>query len=194
MPAPKQDNSDDLDSEHPEVGQPLQQTMRLVKVVFFATIIVCALINTVFLLRYRAADSARSEWRAKEAQYLRELEVSKGKVDDIKLETVKAQEATKWVEGTRSIQEVVLAVTRSMDVATAATLANLSITRLEEDPAKLAFAVKIDGSGKDITIQLNAILRSLSEISYSPYAARERRGKKYKGILYEATLIRIQNR
>ena len=195
MPASEQEICHDLKTERADVGQPLPQVMRLLPIAFFATVVASALLSTVFLLRYRAAETAKSEWLAKEAQYSKELKTSEGKVDDIKLETVKAQEAATWVEGTRSIQEVVLAVTRSMDTPEAdTTLGNLSITRQDEDPAKLAFSAKIDGPRTDVPIQLDEILKSLQGISYSPYAASQAQGKKTNSLNYEATLIRNETR
>ncbi|MDB4673256.1 hypothetical protein OAF27_00435 [Verrucomicrobiales bacterium] len=195
MPASEQEICHDLKTERTDVGQPLPQVMRLLPIAFFGTVVASALLSTVFLLRYRAAETAKSEWLAKEAQFSRELKTSEGKVEDIKLETVKAEEAATWVEGTRSIQEVVLAITRSMESGiTDTTLGNLSITRQEEDPAKLAFAVKVDGSRTDVPIQLDEILKSLNGIKYSPYAARQSVGKKTNGLNYEATLIRTETR
>ena len=191
MPASDNEICHDFKTERADVGQPLPQVMRLLPIAFFGTVVASALLSTVFLLRYRAAETAKSEWVAKKTQYSQALKSSEGKVENIKLETVKAEEAATWVEGTRSIQEVILAVTRSVESAgTDTTLGSLSITRQQEDPAKLAFGVKIDGDRKEVPEQLDEILKALGSVGYNPYAARQSQGKKTNSLNYQATLIR----
>ena len=94
----------------------------------------------------------------------------------------KADGLAKWLEGSRPIQPVTVAIGRSMTKNS--TIAELTLDRNPELPAHTNMQLKINGGGSE---QIETTLDSITALNFQTYSANQTRGQN--AIDFEATLI-----
>ncbi|MGI8602806.1 MAG: hypothetical protein ACR2OZ_07370 [Verrucomicrobiales bacterium] len=175
----------DLKTERPDVGKPLPGILRLLPLgyyfVLIASVGVCALLGW----QWRQASEARDKWKAEEAASLAENARLKSEADAVTQETKRAEDVRRWVAGSEPIQDMVVAIVRSMRPSS--TLSDINLTRDKADPRKVALSLQLNSGG---ATQLDQTLGKLtSELNFRPYFAQQKQEKGGE-ISYSATLIR----
>ena len=175
----------DLKTERPDVGKPLPALVAVAPVGAYFTLVAsvgfCALLG----IQLRMARSARDNWKSQETERQSESARLKVETEAVAQEAKRAEDVRRWVLGSEPMQDVVVAVVRSLRPSSA--LSEIGLSRDKNDPRKVAFALQLNSGGPT---QLDQTLGKLtSELNFRPYFAQQKQEKGGE-INYSATLIK----
>jgi hypothetical protein len=179
----------DLKTERHDVGRPLPGILRLLPIgTYFAAAASLALSGLLFW-QFKQAQVARDGWRSAEAEQKREQAALSAENDSVTREAKRAEDVRKWVQGSDPMQELVVAVVRSMRPTSS--ISDFGLVRDKDDPKKISFSMQISAGGP---AQLDETLGKLaSALNYRPYFAQQKQEKGGE-IAYSATLIKQEKR
>ena len=173
----------DLKTERADIGQPLPGILSFLPILFYLAVVGAIALNVWFFLQLKGSEKAAANWKSKaedEEQLKQQLTT---KLEKIKSEEKRANDVRDWVEGSRQLQPLALAVAKSMGPKSY--IAELSLFRELANPDQVRIGLKFDGGG---ATQLESTLLSINELHYRSYSASQTAGKG--GTLdYGATLI-----
>jgi hypothetical protein len=173
---------DDLKTERHDITPSLQPLLRLVPILFYATIFGGIVLSAFFLLLLRNAASAEQNWKAETAEANRQLaEVQAGRTA-LEQQAKRAGDAVAWVEGSRSVQPLVVGMIRSIEPTSS--IAGLTLSRDSATPTQIKFALKLNTQG---TRQLDATLSEIASRNFRYYNPNQTQTRGE--VDYEATLI-----
>ncbi len=172
----------DLKSERPDVSHGLPGYLRLVPILFYASVVGALVLGAWFYLGIRQATAGKEKWLAEDARQNQANQKLTSEMDAITKQNLRARDIVAWMEGAHAIQPLTVAITRSMDPSV--TISELTITRNAEIPAQLYLGLKLNGAGPE---QLERTLKSIKELSYRAYSAQQNKVKD--SLDYRATLI-----
>ena len=176
----------DLKKERQNVSAGLPAGYKLIPVAFYIVSTASIFLSLYFYLSKKAYESTESEMR---------IRISDAKTEEVGIissqqsivdESKRAEVFAKWLEGSRPLQPVTVAVGRSMGKDS--TVAELSLNRNPEIPAHTFMQLKIDGGG---TEQIETTLDAIYGLSYQTYSAQQVKGKNSTD--FQATLIHNDN-
>ena len=174
----------DLKTDRPDMAQPLPAALGLLPIVFYLSIVAAIGLNAFFFMQLKDAETSKAEWEEK-AKSEDELKLTvKSQQDSIDLETARANDVVKWIDGAHPLQPLSLAITRSMNAKS--TISELSLIRDRANPDQIWLGLKFDKGG---TRQLDDTLDAIQSLGYRYYAAVQTQGQS--GLMdYQATLIK----
>lgn len=172
----------DLKIERQNVSSGLPAGYKLIPVTFYIVSVAAIFLSLYFYLSKKSYETTNMlmQSRIAEAQSERATLVSNQEV--IVEESKKAEVLAKWLEGSRPLQPVTVAVGRSMGKDS--TVAELALSRNPEIPAHTFMQLKIDGGG---TEQIEHTLDSIYALHYQTYSAQQVKGRNSTD--FQATLI-----
>lgn len=173
----------DLKTDRPDIGQPLPGILRLLPSVFVLSVVGAISLNALFFFQHRNAEQAKEEWKLKVAEETAKQKDITVKIEAIKDEERRANDVRDWVEGSRQLQPLAVAIARSMDVK--GSIAELSLFREPSNPKQVKIGFKFDNGGQK---QLDATLEAINRLGYRSYSANQTAGKE-GSLDYQATLI-----
>jgi hypothetical protein len=175
----------DIKTERPDVGKPLPGILRLLPVGAYFTLVASVGLSALLGIQLRMARSARDNWKEQEAERQNESARLKVETEAVTQEAKRAEDVRRWVVGSEPMQDVVVAIVRSMRPSSA--LSDLHLTRDKNDPRKVSFALQLNSGGPS---QLDQTLGKLtSDLNFRPYFAQQKQEKGGE-ISYSATLIK----
>ncbi len=172
----------DLKIERQNVSSGLPAGYKLIPVTFYIVSVAAVFLSLYFSLSKKSYEATNllMQNRIAEAQSQRDVLVSSQ--ETIVAEAKKAEVLAKWLEGSRPLQPVTVAVGRSMGKDS--TVAELALNRNPEIPAHTFMQLKIDGGG---TEQIEHTLDSIYALHYQTYSAQQVKGRNSTD--FQATLI-----
>lgn len=172
----------DLKIERQNVSSGLPAGYKLIPVAFYIVSIAAVFLSLYFSLSKKSYEATNllMRNRIEEAQSQRDALVANQ--ETIVAEAKKAEVLAKWLEGSRPLQPVTVAVGRSMGKDS--TVAELALNRNPEIPAHTFMQLKIDGGG---TEQIEHTLDSIYALHYQTYSAQQVKGRNSTD--FQATLI-----
>ncbi len=178
----------DLKTDRPDIGQPLPAVLTFLPILFGLTVVGAVALNVMFFFQLRSSETAKKEWIEKTAEETSQQAKITAKNKAIKAEEKRGNDVRDWVEGSRQLQPLAVAIARSMAVKSS--VAELSLFRDLANPNQVRITLKIDNGGAK---QLDATLAAINLMGYRSYSAQQTQGKG--GTLdYQATLIWQKNR
>jgi hypothetical protein len=173
---------EDLKNERTDVAPALQPYLRLVPILFYAMLAGGILLSAFFLLLLRNAAVAEKQWNAETARLKKELaEVQAGR-DAVEKEAHRANDIVAWVQGSRDLQPLVVAMVRSIEGAS--TIAGLGLARDPVAPAQIKLNLKLNTQGSK---QLDATLQEIASRNFRAYSPNQTQAQGE--VDYEATLL-----
>ena len=173
----------DLKTNRPDIGQPLPGILALLPVAFVLSVIAAISLNALFFFQHRNAEQAKEEWKLNVAEESAKQKDIMAQIEAIKEEERRANDVRDWVEGSRQLQPLAVAIARSMDVK--GSIAELSLFREPSNPNQIKLGFKFDNGGQK---QLDATLEAINVLGYRSYSANQTAGKE-GSLDYQATLI-----
>lgn len=173
---------DDLKTERPDVAPSLPAYLRLVPILFYATVMGGILLSAFFLLLLRNAAAAQGQWTSETARQKQALADVQAERDSVEQQARRASDVVAWVEGSRNIEPLVVAVIHSMDPASS--IAELELTRDPAVPTQIKLGLKLNTQG---TRQLDATLEKIVALNFRTYNPNQTQTRSETD--YEATLI-----
>ncbi len=160
---------DDLKTPRLDVVPPLPLVFRLVPLLFYALLLGCAVLVALFSLQLRQVTASRDAWAAQARRFQKDIAAAKAERIALEGQTKRASDLMAWVETTRSLQPVVVSLTRA--ISPDASIQELSFTRSAENPNLLRFGIKLSGTS---TAPLDGVLEKLAELGYRTYSPEQR--------------------
>jgi hypothetical protein len=158
----------DFKTPRPDASKRLPHLFVVVPILFYVILLGGTYIAVTSYIGYRNAVQRRDQWKQYQAgqdEAKAGLEVQKTSVDRDKW---KAEKLAQWIEGTRAVQPISVAVTRS--VPPEVSLSELSLERSAELPQQIQLSVNINsGSLEDVSKIQNAI----GSLSYRAYNSQQ---------------------
>lgn len=172
----------DLKTERQSVSSGLPSGYKLIPVAFYLVAVASVLLSLYFFLSKKAYEATEAQMQTRLADAQAQSATLSSEQQAIVDEARKAEIYAKWLEGSRPLQPVTVAVGRSMGKDS--TVAELSLNRNPEIPAHTFIQLKIDGGGAP---QIESTLDAIYALQYQTYSAQQVAGQNTTD--FQATLI-----
>src|SRR6056297_2471616 len=161
----------DLKTERQNISEGLPSAYKLVPVTFYVVSVATVFLSLFFYLSKKAYQSTEDSMRERLTQAQTQQSGFTAQQNAISQESMKAEGIAKWLEGSRPLQPVTVAIGRSMGKDS--TVAELSLDRNPEIPAHTLMQLKIDGGGSQ---QIENTLNAIYALDYQTYSAQQVKG------------------
>jgi len=172
----------DLKTERQSVSAGLPSGYKLIPLAFYLVSVASIFLSLYFYLSKKAYEASEDQMQSRIASARSEESTLINGQQAIVDEAKKAEVFAKWLEGSRPLQPVTVAIGRSMGKDS--TVAELALDRNPEIPAHTFMQLKIDGGGSE---QIETTLDAIYALEYQTYSAQQVKGKDSTD--FQATLI-----
>lgn len=160
----------DIKTPRSDASRRLPPAFSIAPILFYAAIILGAVLNISSYLGYRKAEQDRDTWK----QFKTGQQAAKATYDKEKAvvtdEKNRAERFAQWVEGTRSLQPISVAIARSLPAAV--TIGEMALERSPELPSQIILSMQINNGSLE---ELSKIQQGISGQNYRPYNSQESR-------------------
>ena len=158
----------DFKTTRNDTSKRLPPVFMAVPILFYVILIGGIYVSATSYMRYRDAVQSRDQWQ----QYQTEQEEAKAKFETEKTmvmhEKWKAERLAQWIEGTRALQPISVAINRS--VPPEISLAELALERSPELPQQINLNVRINNGTLD---EVSKIQGAVSALNYRAYNSQQ---------------------
>lgn len=161
----------DFKTPRTDMSRRLPSSMRIVPVLFYVVLVTAAgfIVRDVTLLNKAKADlAAANERKDKAVAAKAKLQSEK---DELETQKFRAEGIAKWVEGTRVMQPISVAIARSMPPET--NITELVLERNSDFPDKVSMLLRLVNGGASEIEKVQKSLERLHYRSHSPQQARQ---------------------
>jgi len=172
----------DLKTERGDIAPPLPPYLRIVPIAFYLGVVACIALSATFAFQLIRARAELAQWQQRTAQAREQL--TRVQADRTKLEASakRAADFVSWIEGSRALQPLVVAIARSVDEKSS--IPELAFDRDTENPTQIKLSLKLLTNDAR---QLDRTLEAVEHADFRPYSARQTQSK---GLIdYQATLL-----
>lgn len=178
---------DDFKTERKDITPPLPIVLRLVPILFYCLIAVTIILSTIFFVQFRMAAQRRDMLLASASALNMAANDVRTQRTALELEITRATDVEAWVSGSRPIQPLVVAITRSLNERSS--ILSLRLDRDPELPSQLQMGLRL---GTDTTEQLDFTLEKVAEQEYRAFSPQRTLG--LGEVDFRATLVRQNSR
>lgn len=172
----------DLKTERQNVSEGLPAGYKLIPVTFYFVSVATIFLSLFFYLSKKAYEATELSMRERGDIAQSQQSSYVAQQNALTSEAKSAEGIAKWLEGSRGLQPVTVAIGRSMGKDS--TIAELSLDRNPEIPAHTFLQLKIDGGGSQ---QIENTLNSIYALDFQTYSAQQVKGRNSTD--FQATLI-----
>lgn len=171
------------DFKSPRVGASMRlpSAFFAVPVLFYLAVVGGCYVNINCYLNYRKAVTERDTWR----QSKTEKDLAKAKFESqsaaLDVETQKAEKLAQWIEGTRTLQPICVAVARS--IPPEITLGDFSLDRRTDMPSQLDLNVRINNGTMQEVSLIQAAIQNIQYRTYNSQQLKNKENLEYKTML-----------
>jgi len=161
----------DFKTPRTDTSRRLPNSFLVVPIAFYVAMVAGAYFVTMDILGYRAAEREKASFNEIKAQHDSEKAKYDEQTSSLNVETARAQEVAKWIEGTRAMQPICVKIGRS--VKTEARLSELLLERNEQLPNQFILAMKLTGGSITDVQQIQTSIEQLNYRAYSPQQSKQ---------------------
>lgn len=172
----------DFKTPRNDTSRRLPNSFRVVPIVFFVAMVAGAYFVTMDIIGYRAAKDEKAKFAQIKTQFDSEKAKFESQTASLNVETARAQEVAKWIEGTRVMQPICVKIGRT--ITSEARISELLLERNEQLPNQLVLSMKLSGGNITEVQQIQANIEQLNYRAYSP-----QQSKQGETIDYRANLV-----
>jgi hypothetical protein len=158
----------DFKTPRPDASKRLPGLYTVIPILFYVIVLGGTYVSVTSFLSYRDAAHRRDEWK----RYQAEQEEAKAGLEvqtaDIDHEKWKAEKLAQWIEGTRALQPITVAVARA--VPAEISLSELSMERSADMPQQILLSVRINNGTLD---EVGKIQTAINNLSYRTYNSQQ---------------------
>jgi len=160
----------DIKTPRLDAAKRLPPFWAIIPIAFYAVLLYCAYANFTAYLGYREALQNRDTWKAGLAEQRQIKDKYDAEKAAVLKEKARAEKLAQWVEGTRTLQPITIAVARSMPAES--TIGQLALERSPDLPSQIILTLTVNnGTVEDVS----RIQQSISNLSYHPFNAQQNR-------------------
>ena len=151
-----------------DASRRLPPIFSLVPVLFYITLLAGAYFNVTSYLTYRKALQNKDTWRQTQStQQQAKLKTETEKAGILK-EKTRAEKLAEWVEGTRTLQPITVAIDRALPPEI--TMGSLTMERSLELPSQIILTIHLNnGTVEDV----GHIQQGIGSLNYRPFNAQQ---------------------
>ncbi|MBX7210801.1 MAG: hypothetical protein K1X78_21010 [Verrucomicrobiaceae bacterium] len=161
----------DFKTPRTDTSRRLPNSFRIVPVIFYVAMVAGAYFITIDVLGYRAANRDKATFNQIKADHNAEKAKYETQTGSLTVETARAQEVAKWIEGTRSLQPICVKINRSIKAD--ARLGELLVERNEQLPSQFILSMKLTGASVTDVQQIQSNIEQLNYRAYSPQQSKQ---------------------
>jgi hypothetical protein len=171
----------DFKTPRTDTSKRLPDSMRLVPIMFYA-VLVLGIASGVrdYLAITKSEEQLASATVQKETLEAQKVQLD-GELADVNTQKLKGEMIAQWVEGTRMIQPIVVAIARSMPQETDIT--SLVLERNPELPAQVSLTLKMLNGGMPEFGKVESSISKLNYRSHSPQQEKMDGGIQIRSML-----------
>ncbi len=158
----------DFKTPRTDIPKRLPSSFILVPVIFYICVVGGIFLNITAYVRYRDATMKRDSFHQQQAEH----ESTKGQLEAqesaVVKEKNKAEKLAQWIEGTRTLQPISIAIIRN--IPPEITLSDMSFERSLDIPAQINLNVRINNGTME---EVSRIQTSLQTLNYRPYNSQQ---------------------
>ncbi len=158
----------DFKTPRTNTSRRLPNSFRFVPFAFYLALVAGTYFVTMDIISYGAAKSDKIKFEQTKSQHDEETKKNDGTSQGITLETARANEVAKWVEGTRAVQPIAVRIARSVTGETR--LTEVILERNEQLPNQLVLSMKMMGSSIQ---QVQTIQTNIEQLNYRAYSPQQ---------------------
>lgn len=172
----------DFKTPRTDMSRRLPNSMRMVPAIFYVVLALSAYVAVNDIRGYKVAQLELEQATADKAV----LATSQAKLDtdraSLEDQRIRAEAYAKWVEGTRVLQPISVAVARSMPPET--NITELSLDRSPDIPEQVSLLVRMTNGTLDEITKIEASLNRLHYKSHSPGQAKQGDQVEFRSMLF----------
>jgi hypothetical protein len=171
----------DFKTPRPDGSRRLPRTFMLVPVLFYLALAVGSYFCITSFLGYRESAKSRDTWKQQTAEQDAQRAKVEADITNINKEKLKAEKLVQWVEGTRMLQPISVAVARA--VPAEVSFGEMSFERSAELPAQINLSIRLNNGEME---EIGRIQNSLQGLKYHAYNSQQNKANDvldYKTIL-----------
>ena len=158
----------DIKTPRLDSSKRLPSAFSAVPLLFYVTLLLGGYLNVTSYLGYRKSVQDRDTWK----QFQTEQQAAKANYDTEKAAVVeeknRAEKFAQWVEGTRSMQPIGVAIARCLPPAV--TIGEMALERSPELPSQIILTMQINNGSLE---ELSKIQQSITSQNYRPYNSQQ---------------------
>ncbi len=174
---------DDFKTDRKGISPPLPILFRLIPLLFYCAIGLALVLNTIYFIQYRMAVQSRDEHIRQTASVKGQIAAAQSQRVALESQILKATDIEAWVQGSRPLQPLLVAVTRSINEKGA--ILDLRFDRDVASPAQIHLSLRL---ATDSAQQLDESLSKIAEQKYRTFSPQQTMGRGE--VDYKATLVR----
>jgi hypothetical protein len=159
----------------------LPASMRMIPILFYGVCLFATYYIFSDIQSMREADERRIVYEAQRD----EARAAKARLDTelqaLSKEQELAEQVAKWVEGTRVVQPITVAVSRAVGMETF--ISDLMLERIPDVPSQLNLSLRLSNAGQPETEKINSALSTLRYKPHSPSVGRQGEEVEYRSLL-----------
>jgi hypothetical protein len=158
----------------------------MVPILFYVILFGGSYIGVTSYMNYRNAVETRDQWQ----QFQAEQEEAKARLEtektEVSIEKWRAEKLAQWVEGTRALQPISVAVSRA--IPPEISLAEMSLERAPELPQQVTLRVRINNGTLDEVGKIQSAINSLNYRAYNNTQVKNGETRDFSTLMVWQTL------
>lgn len=171
----------DFKSPRPDSSQRLPQIFILVPVMFYVVLLGGTYLGITSYLGYRTAVTSRDEWTQAQSEHDTARMQFETETAEVMKEKFKAEKMAQWIEGTRSLQPISVAIARCLPPEI--TISEMSLERSLELPQQVGLTVLINNGTLEDVSRIQAAVGLLNYRPFNSQQAKAGEALEYKSML-----------
>lgn len=171
----------DFKTPRTDTSKRLPSSFMLVPVIFYISVLGGIFLNINAYVRYRDASLKRDSFRHQQAEHESTKAQLATQENAVIKEKNKAEKLAQWIEGTRTLQPISIAIIRS--IPPEITLSDVSFERSADIPAQINLNVRINNGSMEEVSRIQASLQSLNYRPYNSQQLKNGENLEYKTML-----------
>ena len=171
----------DFKSPRADASTRLPPALIAVPLFFYLVIVGGCYVNIKGYMSYRNAVTERDTWRQSKSEKDEARAKFEAQVSALDAETQKAEKLAQWIEGTRTLQPICVAITRS--IPPEITLGDLNLARRADMPSQLDLSIRINNGTMQEVARIQTAVQGIQYRTYNSQQLKNKDSLEYKTML-----------
>jgi hypothetical protein len=171
----------DFKTPRADASKRLPAIYALIPVLFYVIVVGGSYLCAASYVNYRNAMQQRDDWHQYQSQQEDEKLTLETQTAVVAQEKWKAEKLAQWIEGTRALQPIGVAVARAMPPEIS--LTELNLERSTELPQQILLSVRITNGSPEEVAKIQAAVGSLSYRSYNSQQLKSGESLEFRSML-----------
>lgn len=171
----------DFKTPRPGAALRLPTAFMAVPIIFYVAILGGICLNIQSYLGYRKAVTERDAWRQSQTEKDEAKAKFEAQLSSVEAEAQKAIKLAEWIEGTRTMQPICVAITRS--VPPEITLGEMHLQRRSDMPSQLDLNITINNGTMQEVARIQNAVQAIQYRTYNSQQLKHNENLEYKTML-----------